>query len=331
MAEHPAAGLPVPPPATAPPESNPTPAQTPQPKGEPAPQPKEMTPAAEQLEKARVTVPPIEGAKAVTVNGQQLAYVEYGSGEPLILVHGSGADLRSWSKQIDAFAKHYRVIAYSRRCHYPNVCTGKEDDYTDEVHAKDLLALMDALSIRKARVVGQSYGASVIGLATTMQPDRFTAVVVAEPPFRKLLPELEAERAQYSINQIHQIMRKIYFKQRNLEGAMHAYADWIKTGLWDAMDANTRQAFIDNGKAQIAFGAHPLAPDFTCETAKKITAPMIVINGQDSPPNNRIISSTLAECAGAKRAVIPNAGPNMHRQNPEEFNKAVLEFFAGAK
>jgi pimeloyl-ACP methyl ester carboxylesterase len=112
---------------------------------------------------------------------------------------------------------------------------------------------------------------------------------------------------------------------------MHAYADWVKTGLWDAMDANSKQAMIDNGKAQIAYGAHPQAPDFSCDTAKKITAPMLVVNGKESPPNNRIISSTLAECAGAKRAVIPNAGPNMHRQNPEEFNKAVLEFFAGAK
>jgi pimeloyl-ACP methyl ester carboxylesterase/quercetin dioxygenase-like cupin family protein len=333
MAQHPAAGLPIPPPASTTPQPAPTPAPQPvRTKAEPAPKPPQQTnSAASQLEKSPAIVSPIEGAKTLSVNGQQLTYVEYGSGEPLVLVHGNGADLRSWSKQIDEFAKHYRVIAYSRRCHYPNACTGKEDDYTDEVHAKDLLAFMDGLDIRKARVVGNGYGASVAGVAATMQPDRFVAVVVAEPEFRKLLPELEAERAQYSINQIHQIMRKMYFKQHNLEGAMHAYTDWVKTGLWDTMDANTKQVMIDNGKAQIAYGAHPQAPNFTCETAKKITAPMLVMNGQDSPPNNRIISSTLAECAAAKRAVIPNAGPNMCRQNPEEFNRAVLEFLGSVK
>jgi pimeloyl-ACP methyl ester carboxylesterase len=60
--------------------------------------------------------------------------------------------------------------------------------------------------------------------------------------------------------------------------------------------------------------------------------PMLVVYGEESPPNNRIISSTLAECATkAKRAVIPNAMHTMHRQNPEAFNKAVLEFLATTK
>jgi pimeloyl-ACP methyl ester carboxylesterase/quercetin dioxygenase-like cupin family protein len=288
--------------------------------------------AAAQLEQPVVVTSPIKGAKTIQVNGQELAYVEVGQGEPLILVHGNGSDLRNWSKQIDDFAKHYRVIAYSRRCHYPNACTGREDDYTYAQHAKDLFALMDALKIQKARVLGHSYGASVVGMAATMQPERFTSIVLAEPNFRKLLPQIQADQAQYSQNQIDAMMRKMFIKQHNLEGALHTYAEWVRTGYWDQMDTVTKQSMLDNGKAMIAFTAHGEAPEFTCETAKKLMMPMLVVYGEESPPNNRIISSTLAECAtAAKRAVIPHSMHAMHRQNPDAFNKSVLEFLTSAK
>jgi pimeloyl-ACP methyl ester carboxylesterase/quercetin dioxygenase-like cupin family protein len=302
------------------------------PSQQPVTQPSVQESAAAQLEQPVVVTSPIKGAKTIQVNGQELAYVERGEGEPLILVHGNGADLRSWSKQIDEFAQHYRVIAYSRRCHYPNTCTGKEDDYTYAQHAKDLLAFMDALKIEKARVVGHSYGASVAGIAATIAPERFTAIVVAEPNFRNLLPQIQADQAQYSQNQIHAMMRKMFVKQHNLEAAMQIYSEWVRTGSWEQMDPVTKQSMLDNGKAMIAYTAHGEAPVFVCETAKKLTMPMLVVYGEGSPPNNRIISSTLAECATqAKRAVIPNAMQTMHRQNPEAFNKAVLEFLSNAK
>jgi len=288
--------------------------------------------AAARLEAPVVITSPIKGAKTIQVNGQELAYVEAGQGDPLILVHGNGNDLRNWSKQIDEFAKQYRVIAYSRRCHYPNACTGREDDYTYAQHAKDLLALMDALKIQKAIVVGHSYGASVVGIAATMAPERFTSIVLAEPNFRKLLPQIQADQAQYSQNQIDAMMRKMFLKQHNLEGALHTYADWVRTASWDQMDPVTKQSMLDNGKAMIAYTAHGEAPEFTCETAKKVMMPMLVVYGEESPPNNRIIASTLTECAmTAKRAVIPNATHTMHRQNPDAFNKAVLEFLSAGR
>jgi pimeloyl-ACP methyl ester carboxylesterase/quercetin dioxygenase-like cupin family protein len=322
----------TPEPAVAAERPKPTPTAPSQQSQQPAAQQPIQESAAAQLEQPVVVTSPIKGAKTIQVNGQDLAYVERGEGEPLILVHGNGADLRNWSKQIDEFAQHYRVIAYSRRCHYPNTCTGREDDYTYAQHAKDLLAFMDALKIQKASVIGHSYGASVVGIAATMQPERFTSIVVAEPSFRNLLPQIQADQAQYSQNQIHAMMRKMFVKQHNLEAAMQIYAEWVRTGFWDEMDPMTKQSMLDNGKAMIAYTAHSEAPAFVCETAKKLTMPMLVVYGEESPPNNRIISSTLAECATkAKRAVIPNAMHTMHRQNPEAFNKAVLEFLATTK
>ena len=93
----------------------------------------------------------------IQVDGTTLDYVERGDGDPVVLVHGTLSDHRSWRFQLDAFAERFRTIAYSRRYHYPNPCTGDESDYSAALHADDLAALMTELGLESAHVVGQSY------------------------------------------------------------------------------------------------------------------------------------------------------------------------------
>jgi hypothetical protein len=53
-------------------------------------------------------------------NGVALHYVEQGTGAPVIFVHGSLSDYTYWKEQVDAFAKRFHVIDYSRRYNWPN-------------------------------------------------------------------------------------------------------------------------------------------------------------------------------------------------------------------
>jgi len=258
------------------------------------------------------------------------SFREAGAGPGVVCLHANASSSSQWRGLMDMLAPSYRVFAAD------SYGAGKSPPYVDGVirlgHEVALLEPVFARAGRPFSLVGHSYGAAVVGLAATMQPERFTAVVLAEPGYRKLLPQIQADQAQYSQNQIHSMMRRAFNKQHNLESALHIYAEWVRTGSWDQMDAVSKQSLMDNGKAMIAYTAHGEAPEFTCETAKRITMPMLVVYGEESPPNNRIISGTLAECAAnAKRGVIPTAMHAMHRQNPEAFNKAVLEFLAAAK
>lgn len=99
---------------------------------------------------------------SIDIKGTRLECLEDGSGDPLVLVHGSASDYRTWDCQRRAFSERFRTLAYSRRYHWPNepICDGA--DYSMVEHVDDLQALLGALDAAPAHLVGHSYGASHI-------------------------------------------------------------------------------------------------------------------------------------------------------------------------
>ena len=94
--------------------------------------------------------------KKVKVNGRVLNYIEQGTGEPVVFVHGSLGDYRTWRAQMDTFARHFRVISYSRRYHYPNNWVGTGSDDSVGRHAEDLAAFIKALKLPPVHLIGHS-------------------------------------------------------------------------------------------------------------------------------------------------------------------------------
>lgn len=86
----------------------------------------------------------------ISVDGYALDAVTRGDGPPLLLVHGSASDRRTWVHQLDAFADRYRVTAYSRRYHWPNEPIPEGTDYVFEEHVSDLEAVLRRLRTEDA-------------------------------------------------------------------------------------------------------------------------------------------------------------------------------------
>ena len=102
---------------------------------------------------------PLAGATHVNVNGTTLTYIERGhGGVPVIFVHGSGADLRTWGYQVQSFGASRRAIAYSRRYHFPNKWDGDGRDYGPLLHAADLAAFIRTVADGRVDLVAASYG-----------------------------------------------------------------------------------------------------------------------------------------------------------------------------
>ncbi|HTN00170.1 MAG TPA: alpha/beta hydrolase [Pedobacter sp.] len=103
-----------------------------------------------------------EAGNYQTVNGIKLYYEVYGSGKPLILLHGNGGSIRSQGKRIEYFKNHFQVIAIDSRAHGKSIdSTAKSLTYMQM--ASDVNALLETLKIDSAYVWGQSDG-GILGL-----------------------------------------------------------------------------------------------------------------------------------------------------------------------
>jgi len=100
------------------------------------------------------------------VNGINIYYETYGSGEPLLLLHGNGGSIEAFRYQIPFFQQHYRVIAVDSRLQGKS--GGSADTLSYELMAADFAGLLDYLKIDSANVLGWSDG-GIDGLILAMK------------------------------------------------------------------------------------------------------------------------------------------------------------------
>ena len=112
------------------------------------------------------------------VNGVELHYEFHGpeDGELLILNNGVFMSTAAWAFQLPELAMRYRVLAYDMRGQGQS--EHPESEYSLELHAQDLVALMDALGLAKAHMVGTSYGGELNLLMGIHHPERCQSLVI---------------------------------------------------------------------------------------------------------------------------------------------------------
>ncbi len=118
--------------------------------------------------------PTVQGR--VEHNGAHIWYATFGSGAPVVLLHGGLGHSGNWSYQVPVLtANGYRVIAIDTRGHGRSTCDDRPFSY--ELLATDVLAVLDVLGVHTASYVGWSDGA-VVALTVAMQaPTRARGVV----------------------------------------------------------------------------------------------------------------------------------------------------------
>src|SRR6266568_2765071 len=104
---------------------------------------------------------PAERSGQVSANGISIYYAVYGRGSPVILLHGGLANSDYWGNQIQALASHHSVIVMDSRGHGRS--TRDLRPYGYDLMADDVVALMDALKVPRAEIVGWSDG-GILGL-----------------------------------------------------------------------------------------------------------------------------------------------------------------------
>ncbi len=128
----------------------------------------------------------------IKVNGIDIHYLAVGHGPNLVLVHGFLGNLAVWHLQIaPQLRKYYRVTTFDLRGHGYSELT--PTGYTPRDLSSDLGALLDALNIDKATIVGHSYGADISMYYALKNPHRVEKLVALEPGLAALVSERKSK------------------------------------------------------------------------------------------------------------------------------------------
>jgi 3-oxoadipate enol-lactonase len=258
------------------------------------------------------------------VNGTRLYYEDADDGdEAVIFIHGFALDSRMWDDQFSAFASRFRVVRYDMRGF------GRSDAFGEEAYSavSDLHALMRALGISSASLVGLSLGGGLAIDFTLTYPRDVISLVLADSIVggwqwssewdESVTPTWEAGRA---------------------EGADAARQRWLAMPLFapalERPDAGARLTeMISDYSGRHWTTNHPqiyLDPP-AINRLTEIEIPTLVVLGDRDEPDFHLIAKALtAGIAGATQVVIHGAGHMSNMESPEEFNQVVLDFLPAA-
>jgi pimeloyl-ACP methyl ester carboxylesterase len=260
------------------------------------------------------------------VNGVQLAYVQIGRGDPVVLVHGELADYREWGPQLDALAQHHKVVAYSRRYHYPNPPADEHADYTYAANEQDLAALIKALHLGKVHLLAHGYGGVVATMFTRDHPEEVRSLMLVEPGVYSMIPWKKERRAALETLKAAASSSSDAVRTGDLERAVRQFYGAIAGGgAFDSLPDPQRRMMQDNART-LLLGVEP-PPAFPCEELTRITTRTLLIEGDATPRNEHLAVEGLERCLPNRdHATIDGATRVVNSGNPEAFNDVVTRF-----
>lgn len=264
-------------------------------------------------------------------DGAIISYVRGGSGPVLIFLHGVMGDYRSWAPQWADFTRHYDCIALSCRFNWPNGNRMEAPDHSAVENAEDIVALMDALGIDRAVLVGSSYGSFAALALAVNHPGRVRAVVASEPPMMKyaeMYPDTAPVAAAFREATV--IPSRAAFERGEDDlGAM------LLTGGIQNADIATippekleqrRQNMMAGKRVALSSDEFPLLPP---EALAALPMPVLLVTGANTGPIFKAMMSGISRSMPqARMEVIEGAGHSVPQDQPEVFNRMTLEFLA---
>lgn len=270
--------------------------------------------------------------KAVFINGDSIHYIDMGKGDPVVFVHGSLGDYRTWGAQMDIFAKNHRIIAYSRRFAYPNKqIINDSADYSITAHSKDLAEFIKALNLEPVHLVGHSFGAFTALLTSKDHPELVRSLTLGEPPIMPLLQNVSGGDTLVNNFITKAAMPAAEaFKNNDQERAVSVFIAAVMgdSSYFSNLPQRDREIMMANTLETRGFVfSKNVFPPVTCDDLKKIKTPVLLLQGDRSPLFLTSIINELDRCLSNKeKATLPHTSHGLEYENPSEFNKIVLGF-----
>jgi len=266
----------------------------------------------------------------ITANdGINLYYEDTGSGTPVIFVHEFAGDYRSWEPQVRHFSRRYRCITYNARGYPPSDVPSDVDQYSQQLARDDILAVMNALDIQRAHIVGLSMGGfATLHFGIKYSP-RALSLVVAGCGYG-------AHPSQYTQFQEQSRALAKTMREEGMPKVAATYGHGPSRLQLQAKDPRGFAEFVGNFSEHSALGSantmlgyqarRPSLYDLTAEMAR-IEAPLLIVAGDEDDATlepSLLMKRTIPTAA---LAVLPKSGHVLNMEEPALFNRLLEDFF----
>jgi 3-oxoadipate enol-lactonase len=249
-----------------------------------------------------------------------IAVERAGTGPLVVFLHGIGGNRRNWLPQLPAFSRNYMAAAWDARGY------GDSDDYDGALDfadfSHDLARVLDHYKVAKAHIVGLSMGGRIAQQFYFLYPDRVATLTLCDTQRGFALRSQEERDSFLKARQAPLLSGK---EPRDIAPAVaksllgpNATADMMRQAI-ESMTLLHKDSYL---KALAATVHHMPAGDL-----RNIKVRTHVVVGEHDTLTPPALSRDMAgDIPGAELTIIPNAGHLSNLENPDVFNRAVLDF-----
>jgi pimeloyl-ACP methyl ester carboxylesterase len=268
-------------------------------------------------------------------DGTRLYVEETGAGTAVLFIHEYAGDYRSWEPQMRHFARQHRCVTFSQRGYPPSDVPSDPARYSQELAREDAIAVMDALGIGRAHVVGHSMGAYTALHVGIRYPQRCISVTAAgcgwgstpDPVRREEMKTLAAETGKM-------------FAEEGIAVAAAKYADAPMRQSFKHKDPRGYAEFARmlaehsaEGHAQTMLNLQLKRPTLWEMEGElqRFSLPLLVIVGDEDDlclDGSVFLKRTVPTAA---LLVLPRAGHTINSEEPAAVNAALAELFSAAE
>jgi pimeloyl-ACP methyl ester carboxylesterase len=260
------------------------------------------------------------------INGVRLYYEVHGSGVPLVFVHEFSGDTRSWTSQVKFFCRRYQVITYNARGYPPSDVPETPESYSQEIALEDLHGLVRHLELPPAHFCGLSMGGYTVLHFGLRYPALARSLVIGACGYGSDdQPQYRREAEEFGR----------WIEQEGMPTVAPLYAQGPTRVQLLNKDPRGWQEFVDAladhstvGSARTMQGVQVRRPSvydlkdaLTC-----LTVPTLIVNGDEDDPCLAAGMFMKRQIPTAGLLILPKTGHTINLEEPDLFNRAVLDF-----